>query len=238
MDSRDILELVDGHKYALVIAVAVGLVVRLLKTDTKIPIDVPSRYRKYLALALALVGCVVEKYASSASWKPALLDGLLAWFAAEWGQKIAIDDMRGGKELPVPGLMRPGVSPSPGKPPSVPPPPERKGPPSVPPLAAAALFLLLLSGCRFFYKALDLAADKAKCVAAKQDLPDERVWAECLVEDPERYLELLATSRAATRKALERQAAQFAAPTRVDAGAPPASDAGAEAAAADAGGGK
>ena len=221
MNTQSIYALLDSHQYVLLTAVIIGFIVRLLKSDTKIPIDVPPRLRIWLAFALGAGAGVLEKVAGGTPWKPALFDGAVAAVAAVLGQNVVVDSLRGGKELPVPGLTVKGASPSPGKPITIPP-----GPPSEPPGVTLALFFVLfaptfLVGCAKFFKALDLAADKAACVVQYQDLPNEQIMVKCFIEpaDFDRYVDLLSESRRSTAKALSRQAAENPS-TRVDAGAP------------------
>lgn len=123
MEIQNLYTLLADHQYALAAALVIGLLVRLLKSDTKIPITLPPAYRKYAALGLALAATVIERFAAGATWGKALFDGALAWALTEWGHKIVIEDLRGGRELPIPGLIVPGKAPAAGKPITVPPPP-------------------------------------------------------------------------------------------------------------------
>jgi hypothetical protein len=206
MDTQSLVGLLVTHQYALFAALVVGALVRLAKSDTKLPVDVPPQWRKALALALALVAAALEKYALHADWKKALFDGALAWFAAEWGHHLVVDRLRGGKELPIPGLMIPGEKPGPGKPTTIPP----DVPPSGPSIMGGMMlltFCVALTGCMKAVKVADLILDKAACVIQNQDLSNVEIFAKCAVQpgDVPRYLELLGESRAATRKALEQQ---------------------------------
>lgn len=233
MDYESLRKLAAEHPYVL-LAMMIGFLVRLMKSDTKLPIDIPPAARKYVALSLAVGGAVAEKLAMGVPTSQALFDGVMAWAMAEWGHKILVDDLRGGKEIPVPFLMLPGEAPGPGKPITIPP---KKndgggGPPNVPPGITAllgALFLMLfIQGCAKFWKVADLAADKVHCLVQNQDLPNESLWLKCAIQDPERYLELLETSRAETKKAVAREK-ERASSDRSDAGCSSPPDAGAEA---------
>lgn len=207
MDPQSLYGLLVAHQYALFAALVVGFLVRILKSDTKIPIDVPPRARKIVALSLALLAAVVEKYAANTDWRRALFDGAVAWFCAEWGHYLLIDQARGGKELPIPGLMVPGEKPGPGKPTTIPPDSPPSGPSIMGGTLLALCFILALfaAGCLKAVKAAELVLDKAACVIANQDLPNVEIFAKCAVQpgDIPRYQELLSESRAATNKALE-----------------------------------
>lgn len=123
-------------------ALVIYAIVRLLKSDTKIPIDIPPRLRMPLAFTLAVLGCVLERVAGGATWQAAASDALGAFVTAVLTHLTVVDSARGGKELPVPGLTIPGVPPGPGKPPSL------KPPPILPlSLLTLALAALLLTGC-------------------------------------------------------------------------------------------
>lgn len=99
-------------------SLAIGLIVRLLKSDTKLPIDVPPRLRSPLALVLGMVAAVLDRVATGVTWKVAILSGIVASVFAIVGHDTFIMSLRGGKEIPVPGLMKePPMDPHvPGKP--------------------------------------------------------------------------------------------------------------------------
>ncbi len=121
MNENDLGDLVAQHKWLAATAVVIGVAVRLLKSDTKIPIDVPPRARIWLVLGLGVASSVLEKVATGAQWEKALVDGLVGAFVAVIGHETMIASLRSGKEIPVPGLMVPGAAPSPGKPATIPP---------------------------------------------------------------------------------------------------------------------
>jgi hypothetical protein len=213
----DIVALIESRKWVPLAALVITFAVRLLKSDTKIPIDIPPRWRIWLALALGCVSGVLEAVVTGTKWEAAIVGGLVSTGLAVLGQNIVIDSMRGGKEFVVPGLTLVNVPPSPGKPPSIKPipmPPMHPrgggGPTIGGGFGGMLLLALALGGCGLFWKSLDLAADKAKCVVENQDLPNAKLFVKCALEDPEDYLELLANARAATKKALARQAEDFA----------------------------
>lgn len=222
MDPQRLYALWEARNYVLIAAFVIGFLVRLLKSDTKIPIDIPPRLRLPLAFAFGAIGGVLETIASGKPWRQAVFEGAVAAALAVLGQNVFIDSIRGGKELPIPGLMLEGEPPSPGKPPTIPPPgdPGANAPPPLPPLAVlivvVGFFFPAIVGC--WHKVatvLEIAAEKAACVVANQDLPNEVIFLKCAVQpgDVEKYSDLLAKARESTNKALERAAA----PTRVGA---------------------
>lgn len=191
MDPTDLANLIAQRKWVALAAVVIGLIVRLLKSDTKIPVDVPPQLRVWLALALGAASGALDKLveAGNTTWTTALLNGLVAAVLAIVSHNLVIDSVRGGKELVVPGLIKPGVSPSPGN------------PPSIPPTSIAGILLVgacmalgvSQQGCALFTpaniaKAEVIAAKTADCLVEKQDLPDEQAFLECGVEAAERLI--------------------------------------------------
>jgi len=190
MDPTDLANLIADRKWVAVAAVVIGLIVRLLKTDSKLPIDVPPQLRVWLALALGGASGALDKLveAGNTTWTTALLNGLVAAVLAIVSHNLVIDSMRGGKELPVPGLIKPGVAPSPGNPPTIPP---------------AALGVLLMIGattlgltseaCSLFTpaniaKAETIVAQTALCLVEHQDLSDEQALLICGVQAAEKVI--------------------------------------------------
>lgn len=124
-------DLVAQHKWVAVAAVVIGTLTRLAKSDTKIPIDIPPRYRVWLAFGLGVASGVLEKMVDGGTtWTSAIVGGLISAALAVIGHNTVIDSIRGGKEIVVPGLTIPGVPPAPGKPPSIKPPSPETLPPN------------------------------------------------------------------------------------------------------------
>ncbi len=131
MNADTITALIKAHAWLPLAALAIGLGVRLLKSDTKIPIDIPPQYRVWFAVILGIVAGVLDKAANGTPWKDAIIGGLSATALAVLGHNIVIDSARGGKEFNIPGLIVPDTAPGPGKPTTLPPPPlvEEPAPP-------------------------------------------------------------------------------------------------------------
>lgn len=123
MNTSELATLIGQHKWVPIASVVLGVLVRLAKSDTRIPIDIPPRLRVWLAFGLGQVAAVLDVVVAGQPWKQAIFGGLIASVLAIVGHNTIVDSMRGGKEFPVPGLTLPGVPPSPGKPPSIPAPP-------------------------------------------------------------------------------------------------------------------
>ena len=117
MDIDQIIALAAAHKWAAAAALVIGFVVRLTKTDTKVPIDVPAKWRAPLALVLGQVSGVLEHVAASTAWKAALLGGLASTVVAILGHEWIVERFlkpflgKFGGDLPVPMLMKPAETP-------------------------------------------------------------------------------------------------------------------------------
>lgn len=111
MDPQQLVQFIVEGKWWAVAALVIGLVIRLLKSDVKIPINIPAPYRVWIALGLGIVAGACNKVASGMTWRAALLWGLGAAIAAIVGHETLVESLRRGKELPVPGLMVKPVDP-------------------------------------------------------------------------------------------------------------------------------
>jgi hypothetical protein len=220
MNIESFVTLVLAEKYVIVAALVIGVLVRVVKSDTKLPINIPPRYRVWLALALGAFASVLERVATGIDWKQAAVDGAFAALLAVTGHNVIVGSIRNGKDVPLPAaMMDPATTATRSKVP----------PTMLPPGVGGAFFFvvafsLILTGCAKFWKAVDIAADKAKCVVAHQELPNEQIFLRCAIEpgDIEKYLDLLTASRISTQRALAKQAAEGAPnpSTPVDAGVP------------------
>lgn len=210
MTTTELWALVIKHQWVPLAMVVIGLVIRLLKSDTKIPVTIPPRARAVTALLLGVVAAGLHRVQSGVEWQQAIFESIVAALLAIAGHNVVIDGLRGGKEFNLPGLIIPGASPSPDKPPTIPPAPK---PPNVPPLAMLALFVIAMgafAGCTRgqLLNAADLLADKIKCAVANQDLPNEAIFAKCTIQpsDAPKILAIIGESRAAAQRAVSRAA--------------------------------
>ncbi len=106
MPTPDLAALVDiviAHKWWAVASVAIGALVRYTKSDTPGPV-LPARYRPALALGLGVLSACLERIAAGAPWEYTLAGGLVSAAVAVLGHGVIVDGVRGGAELPVPGV--------------------------------------------------------------------------------------------------------------------------------------
>ena len=106
MTVEAILALVLAHKWIVLASVAIGAVVRLLKSDTVLPVDVPAQWRPLLALALGQISAVLEHVAAGAPWGTAIAGGLAASVIAILGHEWIVERLLGDRAMPIPGLTK------------------------------------------------------------------------------------------------------------------------------------
>lgn len=106
MDAQELVDMFVDGKWVVLGAVLIGLVVRLLKDDTKIPITIPPVWRPFFALGLGFVGSVVNRIANGTPWKQSLEYGIAASILSICGHDIVIENLRKGKEVPLPGITK------------------------------------------------------------------------------------------------------------------------------------
>lgn len=118
MDAATLIILCKAHAWLPLSAFGIGLVVRLLKSDTVLPINIPPKYRLWLALGLGVVAGVLDKAAQGIDWPTAIVGGLVAGGMAVIGHDGIVESLRGGKEIPMPASLMvkdpPGGSDPPG----------------------------------------------------------------------------------------------------------------------------
>lgn len=236
MDPQQLTDFILQRKWVALAALVIGFIVRLLKSDTKIPIDIPPQWRVWLALGLGAASGVLDKFveAGNTTWTSALVQGLVAAVVAIISHNVVIDSLNGGKELNVPGLIKPNTPPGPGNPPTLPPPP----PPTLPDIStrdssdsnpsglARLLFVpamcLMLFACSLFTaKNVQSALDDAKIACAIENafLSNEVLDKVCnllTAEEQAAAHQHAAEHRAGVARAMARQAAAACVP---DAGA-------------------
>ena len=109
MDITQLVALASGHKWLALIALVVGLLVRVFKDDTKIPGVIPKPARPWIALGLGLVLGTVQQRIAGAAWLDAVVSGALAGLLPIVAHKLGIEWLRDGKEVALPGLMKPSA---------------------------------------------------------------------------------------------------------------------------------
>lgn len=83
-------------------ALVIGLLVRLLKSDTPLPFSIPAKWRPVAAIALGLLSGVLHALSTGTPWRDALVGGLSAGMVAIVGHDVGIESIRGGVELGAP----------------------------------------------------------------------------------------------------------------------------------------
>lgn len=183
MDPQELLQQIIARKWVAVAAIVIGIIVRLLKSDTKIPIDIPPRLRPWLAIGLGAAAGALDKLTNvdKVTWTTALLEGVTAAVVAIVSHTLVIQSARDGKELNVPGLIKENTPPGPGAPPTLPPKGSDLTPPADPPagnsrtrlrslvLLVCAVFLAIwTTACSWFTPAnvakVELAGEDIACI--------------------------------------------------------------------------
>lgn len=108
-----ILDWVQLHQWAPIIALATGFVVRLVKDDTKLPAALPAVWRPWFALLISMLFAACASIVGGAAWQGVLENGAVAFILAILGHQTLIEGFRGGEELPIPWLTRSAVIPKP-----------------------------------------------------------------------------------------------------------------------------
>lgn len=132
-----LFELIAQHNWVAVAALVIGFLIRLLKSDTKLPVTLPAGVRPWLALVLGAGAGVLEHVMSGMSWGEALTGGLIAALTAIAGHDTLVEGLRGGREVPLPGITR------------------KQDGPTIPRTNATMLVLcvaLVLPGCGLFHR--------------------------------------------------------------------------------------
>lgn len=125
IDPDKLAKLIEQRSWVPIATVVIWFVVRLLKSDTKLW-TIPADKRFYAVFLFGQVSGVLEHVVNDhMTWTSAILGGLISSVGAMTLQEGIIGAARSGKELPFPKfILREGVSPAPGAPPTLPPPPK------------------------------------------------------------------------------------------------------------------
>lgn len=106
MTFDSLLALALAHKWVAVASVVIGALVRLAKSDTVLPIDVPAKWRPLFAMGLGVVSGVLEHVAAGTSWRDAVLGGVVSAVLAILGHEWVVERLLGDRAMPIPGLTR------------------------------------------------------------------------------------------------------------------------------------
>lgn len=97
---QQLVDLYLRGEWVLLAAIAIGIVVRLLKADSKlIPAVVPAKWRPWLAIGLGIGSGVLEAVATGKPWKSALVGGLVSGVLPILGHELVVESLRSGKEI-------------------------------------------------------------------------------------------------------------------------------------------
>jgi hypothetical protein len=114
--------LIVEHRWAALCALLAGVLVRLSKSDNLVPLNIPARLRPWIPVVFGVFGAVAEALANGKPWSQAIVAGIFVALAPIAGHELLVESLRGGKELPVPGLMKDdskGPKDPPARPPTV-----------------------------------------------------------------------------------------------------------------------
>jgi len=114
IDPNLVVDMIQKRAWLPLGALALGLLIRLFKSDVKIfPTWFGPRTRQWACFGFGQVLGAVEAVIAGKTYKEAILWGLVQSSMAILGHETVIESFRGGKEIPIPGLMKPIVLPSP-----------------------------------------------------------------------------------------------------------------------------
>ncbi len=86
-------------------ALAIGIVVRLLKSDTILP-TLPAKWRLVLVGVLSIGLVALNKIAAGMPWPKAIEYAVLSALIAVAAHELLIERLRDGKEIPLPLLTK------------------------------------------------------------------------------------------------------------------------------------
>ena len=118
---------VHTHQWAPIIALGVGLAVRLVKDDSAIGLKLPAPWRPWFALLLTTVVAGSAAILGGMAWKTVVENDLLAFAMAVLGHETIIEGARGGVEVHIPFLTKKVPSNDTSSPPTIPGPPPLPG---------------------------------------------------------------------------------------------------------------
>lgn len=96
-----LLAAISEHKWLGVAVIVLGMVVRLLKSDTKLPINIPQRWLPLATIVLGQAYSVCQMIASGMAWKPAVMQGLKVSLLTMGLFDVVVKAVFNGKDLPV-----------------------------------------------------------------------------------------------------------------------------------------
>ncbi len=84
--------------YAMAGAI-IWVIVRVLKSDTAIPITIPPKWRAIVAMLLGVLAGILDTIARGTPWQTAITAGLLAGAGAIAAHETVVEGVRNGKDV-------------------------------------------------------------------------------------------------------------------------------------------
>lgn len=125
IDPDKLAALIDERKWVPIAAIVVGLLVRLIKDDTRGP-SIPAAYRIYVAFGLSMLSGVLEKVVEGRTWTSAMCGAFITFvMPVVFHETVVAGKIRDGHEFGFGPLnryvLKEGARPSPTAPPTIPP---------------------------------------------------------------------------------------------------------------------
>lgn len=95
-----LLSLFQQHAWMALAVLVMGFVTRVLKSDTKFPIDIPSRWQPVIVLVLGQAYAGLQAVAGGVAWKTAVTQGLVASFLTMGLFDLVVKAAFDGKDIP------------------------------------------------------------------------------------------------------------------------------------------
>lgn len=105
-----LVQLARANAWVPLLAVLVGAVVRIGKSDAavaRIPLHFKPENRAVWAMALGVVGAVLDRLAAGGTWYGAIAGGLVAGSGAIAGHEIVVNRLRNGRDIGVKKTLPP-----------------------------------------------------------------------------------------------------------------------------------
>lgn len=101
IDLATILALLKQHAWLAAGVIIVGLIVRMLKSDAKFPINIPTRWLPVATLVLSQAYTTLEAIQSGTPWKTAVWTGLTLAMTTMGLFDLVIKAVLNGKDMPA-----------------------------------------------------------------------------------------------------------------------------------------
>lgn len=143
-DINRAIDLAHTHTWIPLAAVVLGLLIRIMKSDTAVrwfPIEISPRWRAWFSFGGGLVYGILHKVATGGTWGEAIVGGFLAGGGPIVGHELVVNALRNGRDLGMKKEDAPPPSQAPRQPViSI-------RPPSMPTFMLLLVLGLALAGC-------------------------------------------------------------------------------------------